>query len=630
MVVVAAVFRFETAASRDLPPAAMAQRGAGDTCSRTLAAAEVRPEDEDDLLARWELWKTEHPRRNYIQVGPLASPCESSAGSPGAAAPGAPALASTRYSEVVRVLFAQRMRQSAGVRRVAGEPSLFQYADSASGESYQHTTSIQRMAALANSHPLVATMRLSCLRHVLDEDAVVDHEGRAKTTADDSPPRRQSPYDLSLSLARSGRVFKVGLSTRRKHPTLFFLWWKAQGPGWKDSEINRARATFFDLAELDGDHILTAAHDVDEAEEADDSSDESDSSNPAADAESSGDDEGREDDDEESPGAASGALRGLVKQRRLVGLCSLERSRVVQRATEYRRRAFFNDDVVCPRGRPPTRWLVSDRTLHKRRTRTSKLVHILERDSCPVPLESEFRTGIVHLNDNPDQQEKLFSVVRAFATHKMHYLGLLRTLLSGLSFRDKKFFCQAFPVLRAASSSGSRNRVEYAAPAHPVWAVLQETYGVTNVPCFVQHLFSKHNGEARLIGETSWTRLEGDVRDPQFWSYQFATTEATRRFLASTDPERRLTWDDVHCILDQDDGRTLLIKRVRAASGAPASCQFFKKSGRVVTLPEMTYLGVLHKCTCFDIYKLYMDLPVFCHRRDPPGTHRAKKRRRTS
>ena len=218
-------------------------------------------------------------------------------------------------------------------------------------------------------------------------------------------------------------------------------------------------------------------------------------------------------------------------------------------------------------------------------------------------------------------------MVRAFATHKMHYLGLLRTLLPGLSFRDKKFFCQAFPVLRAASSG--RNRVEYAAPAHPVWAVLQETYGVTNVPCFLQHLFSKHNGEARLIGETSWTRLEGDVRDPQFWSYQFATTEATRRFLASTDPERRLTWDDVDCILDQDDGRTLLIKRVRAAPGAPASCQFFKRSGRVVTLPEMTYLGVLHKCTCFDIYKLYMDLPVFCHKRDPPGTHRDKKRRRT-
>ena len=42
----------------------------------------------------------------------------------------------------------------------------------------------------------------------------------------------------------------------------------------------------------------------------------------------------------------------------------------------------------------------------------------------------------------------------------------------------------------------------------------------------------------------------------------------------------------------------------------------------------MTYLGV-HLCTCFDIYKLYMDLPAFCHKRDPPGTRGAKKRART-
>ena len=133
-----------------------------------------------------------------------------------------------------------------------------------------------------------------------------------------------------------------------------------------------------------------------------------------------------------------------------------------------------------------------------------------------MPRECDFRTGIAHLNDQPDQQGELFSVVRAFATHKMHYLGLLRTLLSGLSLRDKKFFCQAFPVLRSASGG---NRVEYAAPEHPVWAELRDTYEVTDVPRFLKHLFSNHKGEARLIGETSWNRLEGDVRDPQFWSF---------------------------------------------------------------------------------------------------------------
>ena len=196
-------FRFERAASRDLPPPAMAERGARDTCSGTSAVVGVRPEDGDDLLARWELWQTEHPRRNRVQVYSRGNwrPAGAASGAPGPAAPGAPAPVS--YSEVVCVPFAQRIRRGAGVRRVAEEPTLFQYVDSASLETYQHTTSIQRMAALANSHPLVATMRLSCLRHVLDDDALVDREGRAKTTADGCPPRHQSPYDLSLSLGLS-------------------------------------------------------------------------------------------------------------------------------------------------------------------------------------------------------------------------------------------------------------------------------------------------------------------------------------------------------------------------------------------------------------------------------------------
>ena len=237
-----------------------------------------------------------------------------------------------------------------------------------------------------------------------------------------------------------------------------------------------------------------------------------------------------------------------------------------------------------------------------------------------MPLECDFRSGISHLNNNPDQEE-FFSVVRAFATFKVHYLKKLeqRPELNGLSFRDEKFFCKAFPVLLGTA-------IEYAAPAHPVWAVIRDKYRVTNVFEFLKCLFNKHDGEARLIGQPSWTLLDGDVRDPQFWSYQFATTEATRRWLALRHPDEMLTWEHVNWILDHCDGRTLLIKRVRAAPGAPPFSRFFKRSGRVVTLPEMTYLGV-DLCTCFDIYKLYLDLPLFCHRRDPPGTHGAKKKR---
>ena len=93
-------------------------------------------------------------------------------------------------------------------------------------------------------------------------------------------------------------------------------------------------------------------------------------------------------------------------------------------------------------GRRPRGWSAVGRCANGGRARPSWSTSW--RDSCPAPLECDFRTGIVHLNDNPDQEE-LFSVVRAFATHKMHYLGLLRTLLHGLSFRDKKLFDKSCP-----------------------------------------------------------------------------------------------------------------------------------------------------------------------------------------
>ena len=49
------------------------------------------------------------------------------------------------------------------------------------------------------------------------------------------------------------------------------------------------------------------------------------------------------------------------------------------------------------------------------------------------------------------------------------------------------------------------------------------------------------------------------------------------------------------------------VVRVRAASGAR---RFLIRSGRVVTLPEI-FLHVEKLCTCYDVYKLYMYLPIF-------------------
>ena len=105
-------------------------------------------------------------------------------------------------------------------------------------------------------------------------------------------------------------------------------------------------------------------------------------------------------------------------------------------------------------------------------------------------------------------------MVRAFATHKVHYLGALRQVLDGWSLQGKRFFCRAFPDLQPASGG---ERVEYVDRDHPSWTVLREQWGVQTVPDFLKHLFNKHDGEARLIGEAAWVPLDGDVRNQATW-----------------------------------------------------------------------------------------------------------------
>ena len=84
-------------------------------------------------------------------------------------------------------------------------------------------------------------------------------------------------------------------------------------------------------------------------------------------------------------------------------------------------------------------WLCSSAFVATRRRRVSRLIDVLERLHTPA-FGREFVPGIAHLNDNPLHKDELYSVVRAFSTHKMHYLGVLRELLKDVSFDDSLFF----------------------------------------------------------------------------------------------------------------------------------------------------------------------------------------------
>ena len=161
--------------------------------------------------------------------------------------------------------------------------------------------------------------------------------------------------------------------------------------------------------------------------------------------------------------------------------------------------------------------------------------------------------------------------------------------------------------------------------------MLRRKWGVQFVPDFLKHLFNKHDGEARMIAEDGWMQLEHQyLCQPQFWDPQFARTDGSRKWLASKDPNRWLTRDEVDWVLDQRDGQTQLIRRAGAASRAPCAASgarsrrasnFEIRRGVVVTLAEMFFYGA-DLCTAYDIYKLYMDLPIFIHKQVRPGRRR--------
>ena len=107
--------------------------------------------------------------------------------------------------------------------------------------------SVERMASLAVTHPLTATL----LSHAKKgwSERVRDHRGRAN----DGWP--QSPYCLSVSLAGygGGKTLYMGLTTKGvQDKDMFGLWWHPMGPDWTDAHVRAARQLLFDVCELDG------------------------------------------------------------------------------------------------------------------------------------------------------------------------------------------------------------------------------------------------------------------------------------------------------------------------------------------------------------------------------------------
>ena len=85
------------------------------------------------------------------------------------------------------------------------------------------------------------------------------------------------------------------------------------------------------------------------------------------------------------------------------------------------------------------------------------------------------------------------------------------------------------------------------------------------IPEALVHEARRGGGEARLIGGTSWTpMMTTHVCNPKFWSYQFARTGETRKWQYRKKPDNKLInglrIGEVHWVLDQGEGQTLLIR----------------------------------------------------------------------
>ena len=95
------------------------------------------------------------------------------------------------------------------------------------------------------------------------------------------------------------------------------------------------------------------------------------------------------------------------------------------------------------------------------------MIHTLKCKCSPVPPPKGFIDGIPHRNDKADYRGELWPVVKAFASAKVHFLGLLQKRFAGVGFDSNpplatknRFFCKAFPNLQPASGG---ERVQYGA-----------------------------------------------------------------------------------------------------------------------------------------------------------------------
>ena len=251
-------------------------------------------------------------------------------------------------------------------------------------------------------------------------------------------------------------------------------------------------------------------------------------------------------------------------------------------------------------------------------------------DPLPSPLEAV--TGITHKNlwhPEPRLQEP----VQALGTRKIYYLKQLEDIMDAAAApgAPELPFTRLFPNLQFLEGP-----VRVLDDRAKRWYM--ENLGIdSTLKLYVKHILNWHDGEVRLMGDFQWETFPatgGDqvvpggftVFHPHLWHYQYMKSPETRAWLLwrKTSPWKLhdLRPQDVAWVLAKEGNETTYVKFVPAPGGSPAAGEnqnlgpgtFYVKQGHLVTLAEMLRFGS-HVCTCFDIYRTFVHLPIFVYKR---------------
>ncbi len=451
--------------------ASMGKRGAAALgAPATDLAAEF--EHSRDLGARWIQWQEAHPARMGQPLqrvsktrGPPRDPSKQIAGGlwtrrrkPAAGAASGASTGLVFVAEWLFVPFAQRIKEGQETAAIGESDGLFVYRDPASGEKFQHTTSMARMVELAKTHPVVATWTTSPQSRLGPLPAHDDERGRAVSA-------EQGEFILSVGLSLlGGKVFNAGMTTKNVAPSLVACWWRPVGSGWRPCDIQFARRVWLDLCEGDWTGVVGSSTCDDVLEEDADSAAAgaasgapegrekkiADSNSPPRGASESEAEEvqaeserfGPDAEEEDSPGAASGALVPY-------GLGGTSADDLA-RASDWGRQVHFDNATTWPIHNMGSR-PCSSKKLKQRREGVLALVAALMRDGCPVPTNpSEFHRALPRLLSRSEKsRDELFDVPRALDAEAELLPAQTRRKVPGREFSQPAF------LLRRVSEPGT-------------------------------------------------------------------------------------------------------------------------------------------------------------------------------